>query len=270
MSDGARIQRMNNRDLRALFTVGGARLSAEEVFTNRVTEVEAFQGAVNSFLERPSSDSSYLSPVVDVSIPRANVLTFYGIGGIGKSTLSRHLEDRLERNKSEQGFRSSAVRIDFEDSASLDLENIILRMRATLGGLAPRWPAFDIAFGLYWERRHPGEPLTEFISNDSRLRRMSRRVGLSKQIEDGFHDVAQAIEIPSATLSAAGGVARAIYDQILNSARKRKLVSGCPFFQPLIESDADDETLRLIQDARTVQHHRSSDVVEHDLLLARE
>ncbi|MGI9001679.1 MAG: tetratricopeptide repeat protein [Pseudonocardia sp.] len=234
---------MNNRDLRALFTVGGARLSAEEVFTNRVTEVEAFQGAVNSFLERPSSDSSYLSPVVDVSIPRANVLTFYGIGGIGKSTLSRHLEDRLERNKSEQGFRSSAVRIDFEDSASLDLENIILRMRATLGGLAPRWPAFDIAFGLYWERRHPGEPLTEFISNDSRLRRMSRRVGLSKQIEDGFHDVAQAIEIPSATLSAAGGVARAIYDQILNSARKRKLVSGCPFFQPLIESDADDETL---------------------------
>jgi len=52
-----------------------------------------------------------------------------------------------------------AIRVDFEDPASVHLESFMLWLRAGLGMLRAKWPAFDLAFSVYWERAHPGEPL---------------------------------------------------------------------------------------------------------------
>lgn len=234
---------MNNPDLRALFTVGATtRLSAEEVFINRISELQAFQLALPKFMQwKPARE---LSPVMDVTEPRTNVLTFYGIGGIGKTALSRHLEqDLLEKMPKDRSSSLATVRIDFEDSASLDLESVVLRLRAGLANLAPKWPAFDIAFAVYWERSHPGEPLKEFIKSNSMLRRMARKARLSKQMEDAVCDLANAIGMPSSALSTGGGVAKAVYDQIATNVASRRLFNHCPFFKPLIEADANDDTL---------------------------
>src|SRR5437899_2112862 len=81
-------------NLRALFAAGITQnLLAQDVFTNRVSEMEAFQAAIDA----SSPDESAVRPlaeVVDPALPRRNVLVYYGLGGIGKTRLSEVLEDR--------------------------------------------------------------------------------------------------------------------------------------------------------------------------------
>lgn len=148
---------MTDQNLRALFTAGPAtRLSAEEIFTDRVPELEAFQESFPKFQRwNPPRD---LSPVIDVTKPRTNVLTYYGIGGIGKTALSKRLEEFLLEWKFPQPTpERTAIRIDFDDTMSFDLETLVLRLRAGLSDLTAKWPVFDLAFNVYWERAHPGD-----------------------------------------------------------------------------------------------------------------
>jgi len=141
-----------------MFIAGPGRgFSAQAGFADRVDEVESFRRAVGHVLRGP--EGGRLSPVVEVSAPRTHVLVYYGIGGIGKTTLSRELERRVVA----RGFdgvpeRRAAVRVDVGESGDFDLETFVLRLRAGVGELSPRWAAFDLAFGLWWERAHPGQP----------------------------------------------------------------------------------------------------------------
>jgi hypothetical protein len=74
------------------------------------------------------------------------------------------------------------VRVDFGETGALDVEAVILKIRAGLGALHASWPAFDLAFAAYWSRAHPGEPLAKVVRNSATLRRHADRVGLSSQI----------------------------------------------------------------------------------------
>ena len=60
--------------------------SAVDLFTDRLSESEIFASSLLRHLERMTEGSASLS------WPRHNVLTFYGIGGIGKTELSRRLQ----------------------------------------------------------------------------------------------------------------------------------------------------------------------------------
>ncbi|MGH8330380.1 MAG: hypothetical protein ACRES0_08140, partial [Pseudomonas sp.] len=234
---------MTDQNLRALFTAGPAtRLSAEEIFTDRVPELQAFQESVPKFQRwNPPRD---LSPVIDVTKPRTNVLTYYGIGGIGKTALSKRLEEFLLEWKFPQPTpERTAIRIDFDDTMSFDLETLVLRLRAGLSDLTAKWPAFDLAFNVYWERAHPGEPLKQFISNNSALRRVAQKFGLSNHMENSLLDVAQALELPSSALQAGHGIVKAVYQQVSSAITSRRLFNRCPFFKPLIEAGANDDTL---------------------------
>jgi hypothetical protein len=75
---------MSKLSLRAAFTLGlRSTLAAQQVFTDRVTEIAAFDTSLES-LQRSLSVAE-LSPVIDRSAPRANVLVYFGVGGIGKT-----------------------------------------------------------------------------------------------------------------------------------------------------------------------------------------
>jgi hypothetical protein len=167
---------MSKLSLRAAFTLGlQSTLAAQRVFTDRVTEIAAFDASLES-LQRSLSVAE-LSPVIDRNMPRANVLVYFGVGGIGKTTLSQELENRFTSHNQDAPEQARAtVRFDFSETATFDLESYILRLRAGLGHLARSWPAFDIAFGVYWERAHPGEPLHEFINQDSASPALSLRL----------------------------------------------------------------------------------------------
>ncbi|MEU6189676.1 NB-ARC domain-containing protein [Nocardia sp. NPDC047038] len=65
---------------------------ALEVFTDREHEWSTVVDSVRNVHARvtgPGFDAE------DLESPRRNVLTFYGVGGIGKTTLSRQVYDRL-------------------------------------------------------------------------------------------------------------------------------------------------------------------------------
>ena len=232
---------MSKISLRAAFSLEPhSAISAQQVFTNRVSEVGAFDDAIQSLAATLAAPG--ISPVTDRSMPRKNVLVYYGVGGIGKTTLSEELERRFTAPpQTGPAPERAAIRFDFAESATFDMESYVLRLRAGLGHLAKSWHAFDVAFAVYWERAHPGESLDEFITKDSALRRVARTVGLSEQIDRTLTDAFGA---------ALPGVARAahvlgglIYTKARQAIISHRTLRDCDLLSDLIDADADIETL---------------------------
>src|ERR1022692_2721735 len=232
---------MSRISLRAAFSLAQeSPVSAQEVFTNRVTEIEAFDASVRALgRELAAAD---IPPVTDRSRPRRNVLVYYGVGGIGKTTLSQELERRFTtREDGERDRERAAIRFDFAESAPFDMETYVLRLRAGLGHLAPHWHAFDVAFSVYWEKAHPGEPLDEFIARDSALRRAARTIGLSEQIAATLTDAFGAA-LPGAARAAhvLGGL---LYTQARRAITGHRILKNCDLLSDLLDADADIEAL---------------------------
>lgn len=121
---------MSRISLRAAFTLAqGSMVTAQQVFTDRATEVGSFDQALRAMsaaLEAPGA-----SPVTDRRIARKNVLVYYGVGGIGKTTLSEELESRFTAQAGTGKNRErAAIRFDFAESAAFDMESYVLRLRA--------------------------------------------------------------------------------------------------------------------------------------------
>jgi hypothetical protein len=232
---------MSKISLRAAFTLAAeSPVAAQQVFTNRVTEVGAFDEALQTLGNTLATTD--ISPVTSRGMPRQNVLVYYGIGGIGKTTLSEELERRFTGPPGGQTDRErAAIRFDFAESAAFDMESYVLRLRAGLGHLADHWHAFDVAFSVYWERAHPGEPLDEFISRDSALRRAARKIGLSDQIASTLTD-AFGSALPG-MVRAAHAVTGLLYTEARRAVIGHRILKNCELLSELLEADADIETL---------------------------
>ena len=232
---------MSKISLRAAFTLAPeSPVSAQQVFTDRVTEVGAFDASLQT-LGNALADAE-VSPVTDRGMPRKNVLVYYGVGGIGKTTLSEQLERRFTgHSDGQKDYERAAIRFDFAESAAFDMESYVLRLRAGLGHLASNWHAFDVAFSVYWERAHPGEPLDDFISRDSVLRRAARGIGLSEQIASTLTDTFGSA-LPGA-VRAAHVVGGLLYAQARRAVVGHRILRNCELLSDLLDADADIETL---------------------------
>ena len=228
-------------NLRAAFMAGvNSPVTAQQVFTDRADEVSAFQAALAN-LER-GLDRASASPVVDRTQGRRNVLCFYGVGGIGKTTLSQELERRLLADAvAEDRGDVATVRIDVVDDSATDMESLLLRLRAGLGRLGRRWFAFDLALSCYWMRAHPGEELREFLDASPVLRRAAKAVGLGEQIASNveFLSPVEVGGLPGLAQRAGLGIYRAIRDRV----REGTLLSECDLLRELVDADADYEAL---------------------------
>ncbi|MFH8384985.1 tetratricopeptide repeat protein [Kitasatospora sp. NPDC018058] len=228
-------------NLRAAFMSGlSSTVTAQQVFTNRVDEVAAFNRSVEGL--RRTLDEADVSPVVDRAQGRRNVLTLYGVGGIGKTTLSHELERRLLADAAAEGRDDVVtVRVDVSEDGACDIEGLLLRLRAGLGQLGSRWPAFDLALASYWARAHPGEALQDFLDASPALRRASHSIGLGEQISETVR------EVDPAGLGGLTGLAQraalATYRAVRDRVREGRLLADCELFAELIEADADYETL---------------------------
>jgi tetratricopeptide (TPR) repeat protein len=228
-------------NLRAAFISGlGSPVAAQQVFTNRVDEITAFFQALSNL--DGELTSSEVSPVVDRVRSRRNVLTFYGVGGIGKTTLSHELHRRfVSRLDEERRADGVALRIDLAEAGATDVEALLLRLRAGLGHLGERWLAFDLALSCYWARAHPGEPLQEFLDTSPLIRRAAEHLNIGQQIASNVQSI-----VP-ADLHGLPGVAQrtslAVYRVVRDRARRRRLLTDCDLFAELIEADPNHETL---------------------------
>lgn len=228
---------MARSNLRSAFALGlGSTVAAQQVFTNRVTEVAAFEAALDGLAA--TLDRADVSLVIDRAAPRTNVLVYFGVGGIGKSTLSGELRRRFLDGKE---YARAAAYVDFAEANAVDLEAYVLRLRASLGHLAHRWPAFDLAFSVYWERAHPGEPLHEFVTRHSSLQRVAKTVGLSEQMASGVANLV--MEALPGVASTTRRVAGLLYSQARKAIDRHHALKRCELLSDLIEADADLDSL---------------------------
>jgi hypothetical protein len=237
-------------NLGLLFATNAADVEARNVFVNRVSEQEAFDEAVASHRDiilRPEFDSQ------DVVTPRRNALVYYGVGGAGKTSLSRELERRHSKDGTSTAAdwpawhrdfkRSVTARIDLASEAALDLERVLMSLRVAVAAIGRPMHAFDIALSRYWEHVHPQESIADYLRGDSRLGRISGAMNVPEQITNGLMDVASALGGPTVIVSIATRVATAITSAVRDKRALRHAVQGCRRLAPLLESEPDLESL---------------------------
>lgn len=238
---------MAGRDLRALFSSNDRGMSTAEAFTNRQLQWELIAAALAEHL-RHTADRGF--DVEDLEAPRNNLIVFHGVGGIGKTTLSRKLENALagaEHRPAQwgeptwSGERILPVRIDLARSANTDFEQLVLTIRAALAELGRPLPAFDLALRRYWEQQHPGESLEEYLRRGGLLGRFGK--AMPQQVQAALADVAQALLLPGSVGTAVGAVAGSLTRALRERRQTVRALSGCARLADLLEAEPDLEAL---------------------------
>ncbi|GAA0454538.1 ATP/GTP-binding protein [Streptomyces olivaceiscleroticus] len=240
---------MAGRDLRALFSSNDRSLAASEAFTNRQGQWQAVTDALGEHLRR-LTDPAF--DVEDLEAPRRNVLVFHGVGGIGKSTLSRKLEAALATGGEQRpaqwpapawptDHRILPVRIDLARSAGMDFERVVLTLRLALAELGRPLPAFDLALRRYWEHTHPGESLEEYLRRDGLAARFGK--ALPQQMQSALGDVAQALLLPGTVATAVSQVTGALVRSLRERRQTAAALAGCGRLADLLEAEPDLDAL---------------------------
>ncbi|WP_247614620.1 ATP/GTP-binding protein [Streptomyces tagetis] len=224
-------------------------IAAGEVFTNRQAQWRAVTAGLAEHLRYvggPGFD------VEDLEAPRRNVLVFHGVGGIGKSTLSRTIEASLtggERRPAQWASpfhpveRTLPVRIDLARAAGMDFERVVLTIRLAIASLGRPMPAFDLALRRYWEQNHPGESIEEHLRRGGLLSRFSSAAALPDQMQSALADVAQALLLPGTVGTALGQGVGVLVTALRERRRSVRALAGCSRLADLLEAEPDVEAL---------------------------
>ncbi|MEV7684051.1 ATP/GTP-binding protein [Streptomyces sp. NPDC088341] len=234
------------RDLRALFSSNDPTLGADEAFTNRQSQWETAAAALAGHLRHTAGPGF---DVEDLEAPRRNLLVFHGVGGIGKSTLSRTLEAALAGQRPAQWGEAAwpgspeivPVRIDLARSAGTDFERVVLTIRLALTGLGRPLPAFDIALRRYWEHQHPGEPLEEYLRRGGLASRFGQ--ALPQQMQSVLGDLAQALLLPGTVGSVLGEVTGSLVRALRERRQSVRALAGCTRLADLLQAEPDLDAL---------------------------
>jgi len=109
----------------------------ERYFTNRESQISAFKTSISQIFENKYS-----------------VINFYGIGGIGKSRLKHEFIKILEDES------ILFCKINFNDVLNREVENALFTMYTQLKAEV-RFPAFEIAYSILWQKLNPNISLKE-------------------------------------------------------------------------------------------------------------
>ncbi|XVU23345.1 hypothetical protein ACQPZJ_39770 [Actinoplanes sp. CA-054009] len=210
---------------------------AGELFTDRESESQAFRSTLSRFRRMLDSDD-------EVGAARHNVLTFYGMGGIGKTALSERLEAWVRRGLPlVNGWGAlpatrvdATARIDLHGSAGqMDLPAALLAMRAGLSHVQRRWPVFDLAFAAYWSAVRPGEPLPAFRGRDELENVVAETAG---EILKDLGSAAEWIVGTPATLGVRG--VRRLIGELRRRRDLRLAIDAYPGFEDFLLRCADE------------------------------
>ncbi len=114
---------------------------AGKKFTDRETFLAAFQNALATKIKEEHK-----------------LLVYYGVGGIGKTTLRKELGKRLETERPEIVWTA----IDLDTPTYREQETALFVLRNQLHEkFKINFPSFDIAYTVYWQKTHPQTPMTK-------------------------------------------------------------------------------------------------------------
>jgi hypothetical protein len=217
------------------FRRGNKVANVVSTFTNRGSEFELFEQRLRAH----SAWKTTIDPT-DMNAPRRNLLNFYGIGGIGKSTLIREIQRRLA---STVDIPTATLLVDFQEPTSFDTEDFILRVRSAAGELGAPLTAFDLSLAHYWSVVHPEATLQTYVRKNSALRRVSERVGLSGAVQKAVVDVAAAIGTASSLATAGSRLAQLVAKQLKNHGQTRHAIENCPALHMFLDVDKIEAAL---------------------------
>ena len=222
-------------DAATFFTHG---VSWEAPFTDR-DEPRAHFGRFMASLQESAGAARQM--VGDPSMPRRNVLAYYGMGGIGKSALLA----QLAASARDSGPSVSTVTVDFE-SSMWSTEHLVGAIRGALARHGRSWSAFDIVHAAYWAKTHPGQPLAGFLDRRSLASQGAEQLQLSEQVQGTLDDLLGAY----GTIGLGWRAAKSTYSFIADRIRSRNLSSHCPFAEPCMrlieENPSSDQTFALM------------------------
>lgn len=240
---------MAGRDLRTLFSSNDRSIAASEAFTNRQAQWQAVTvGLAEHVRHMTRADFD----VEDLEAPRRNILVFHGVGGIGKSTLSRKIEASLASSEhrpvqwespSHPEERTLPVRMDLARAAGMDFERVILTIRLAVAALGRPMPAFDLALRRYWEHNHPGEPIEDYLRRGGLLSRFSAAAALPQQMQSALSDVAQALLLPGTVGGALGHGTGLLIKALRERRQSVRALAGCSRLADLLEAEPDLDAL---------------------------
>jgi tetratricopeptide (TPR) repeat protein len=122
-------------------TGGDTSPKAGKKFTDREQFLEAFQNALSTKVK-----------------DEHKLLVYYGVGGIGKTTLRKELGKRLEAEKPDTVWTA----IDLDTPTYREQETALFVLRNQLNEkFKINFPSFDIAYTVYWQKTHPQTPMTK-------------------------------------------------------------------------------------------------------------
>ncbi|WP_327004634.1 hypothetical protein OHA72_58035 [Dactylosporangium sp. NBC_01737] len=212
------------------------RFTAVDLFTDRVPENEAFHDAVLRHLERVVDGTAVLDEPV-----RRNVLTFYGIGGVGKTELSRRLERWLHGElppDTDWGAPPAldhpvcTARIDFHGSRVVSAVDVVLSLRAAVAARGRRFPAFDLGLAAWWSLARPGTALPQL--------KTSTGFDVHGQIMDTLSDaIADAgAQLGLGPLSVRTGIM--LVDAIRSRRLSNRMLRDCHALEAIVEAASRD------------------------------
>ncbi len=127
--------------IRPKYSLGETRPITTRQFTDRKELIRIFQKAVKESQQK-----------------KQYILTFYGVGGIGKTSLRKKLAKLLEDNKT--GIVWTVL--DFEVPNFREQETALFMLRKSLKKRHKiQFPTFDIAYAVYWKKTRPQIPMNK-------------------------------------------------------------------------------------------------------------
>lgn len=209
---------------------------AVDLFTDRVDESHAFiqsLAAQRAFLDTESDDEADTAK---------NVLVYFGMGGIGKTTLSRRLENwvlgRLDQDDKwgpSLTHVSATVRFDLHESTGrFDIEKAVIALRWALGDIQKHWPGFDWAFATWWSAAHPDQAVPGMGD--------SRDKGVIDAMTETLKNILGDLGMASTVVGLGFGLAR-VAARKFNEVRQRRfaedIIDDQDWFHDLLKQCAD-------------------------------
>lgn len=221
-------------DLDEYFSFGaGGPYRRHEVFTDREEYTQLLLDRADALArQRLSADD-----LQDFARPARNVVVIHGQGGVGKTTLVNRFCSLLT-DDDRAAPRRMIVSFDFADSSNLSFETVVLRLRAALGRLGRQFTAFDTCLAVYWELKHPGVGLSEFVGRSGFLSREDREE-TARQIAGVIDEVLGSLAVVELGYRAARGLATRIRD----AAAVRRMRREFPPFDVILGETNPDQML---------------------------
>lgn len=242
------IENPTKKDLRVLFRTNVAGLDAEQIFIDRDGEREVFDRAFHA--HGAQIEGQQCDPV-DVVAPRRNIISYYGLGGIGKTTLSQHLQSWVCGGDGEPnwpsfesgGSRMIAARLDLSRDVGLDFETMLVILRVAAGQLRQNMTAFDITFSRYWEYAHPNERFSDYLQRHSSLRKLSDTLKLPEQLAKSLEEAAAYLGQMGSGLSVLALTGKALITALHSRSQRKQALNSCTRLPDLLEAGVDSDAL---------------------------